>query len=263
MKTKFSVQAKACTMLLSAALLLSGTLQGQTPQDAAQAAQPQQALAYPQSASAASAPVSQMPQPAAATPINALPAKKPGVVRLGVGKPVAQMAQGPAAGAPDVAESLRTLLDADLSGPLLDVVPITSVVSVQAEAEIKDKAVDYLLYTTLTQKRADRGGFLKKMSVLAPLASMIPMVGGVAGIGGAVASAAASTAITVAGGMGNIISAQDQVTLTYKLMAPGNETPVLSNTVKATAKTNGEDLLSPLMEQVATSVLGQLIQKKQ
>jgi hypothetical protein len=260
MKTKFSLQAKACIMLLSAALALSGTLQGQTPQDAAQ---PQQALAYPQSAGAASAPVLQTPQPAAATLINAPPARKPGVLRLGVVKPTAQMAQGPAAGAPDVAESLRTLLDADLNGPLLEVVPISSVVPVQAEAEIRDKAVDYLLYTTLTQKKTDRGGFLKTMSVLAPLASMIPMVGGVASIGGAVASAAATTAISAAGGMGNVISVQGEVTLTYKLVAPGNETPVLSNTVKATAKSNGENFVASLLEQEATSVLGQLIQKKQ
>ncbi len=262
MKTKFSVQAKACTMLLSAALALSGTLQGQTPQDAAQAAQPQQALAYPLSAGAASAPVAQTPQPAANTPTNAPLAKKPGVLRLGVMKPTAQMAQGPAAGAPDVAESLRTLLVADVSGPLLEVVPITSVVPVQAEAEIRDKAVDYLLYTTLTQKKTDRGGFLKTMGVLAPLASMIPMVGGVASIGGAVASAAATTAISAAGSMGNLISVQGEVTLTYKLVALGNETPVLSNTVKATAKSNGENFVASLLEQEATSVLGQLIQKK-
>lgn len=260
MKTKFSIQAKACTMLLSAALLLSGTLQGQTPQDAAQAAQPQRALASPQSAGTASAPVAQTPQPAANTPINALPAKKP---RLGVARPVAQMAQGPAAGAPDVAESLRTLLDAALDGPLLEVVPITSVVPVQAEAEIKAKGCDFVLYTTLTQKKTDRGGFLKTMSVLAPLASMIPMVGGVASIGGAVASTAATTAISAAAGMGNNISVQGEVTLTYKLVAIGNETPVLSNTVKATAKSNGENFVASLLEQEATSVLGQLIQKKQ
>jgi hypothetical protein len=52
----------------------------------------------------------------------------------------------------------------------------------------------------------------------------------------------------------------DTITLEFKLMQPGLETPVAASTVVAKATQNGEDLVSPLIEQAATQVLTAITQ---
>jgi hypothetical protein len=190
-------------------------------------------------------------------PTDAAPAKKPGVFRIGVLPPTAQFAQTQG-NSTDIAESLRTLIVKHLSGPLVEVTPITSFIPVQVDAEVKQKGCDYLLYTTFVQRKTGGGGFLKKMGAIAPMISMIPMAGGV---GGAIAGAAASTAIGAASSMGGLIKAKDEVTLTYKLIAPGNDSPLLTNTTKTTAKSDGEDIVSALIDAEAISVLNRVAQK--
>jgi hypothetical protein len=48
----------------------------------------------------------------------------------------------------------------------------------------------------------------------------------------------------------------DQVTLEYQLMKTGLAEPFATKSASAKAGENGEDLLSPLIEQTATEVLG-------
>ena len=186
-------------------------------------------------------------------------AKKPGVFRIGVMPPAAQVASGQAS-LSNLSESLRNLIVQDLSGPLVEVVQITSMIPVQVEAEVKQKGCDYLLYSSFQQKQKNgAGGFLKKAGALAPMMSMIPMAGGMTGM---MAGAAAGSAMGAAGSMSSLTKAKDQWTLTYKLMLPGNDTPVLSNSSQATAKSDGEDVVKSLIDQEAISVLNQLTQKK-
>ncbi len=187
------------------------------------------------------------------------PTKKDRMVRIGVLTPDAQLMQNSPGGA-KVPESLRALIVSELSGPLVDVISITARIPVQVEAEVKQQACDYVLYSTFVQKqKAGAGAFFKKASALAPMMSMIPMAGG---LGGAMVGVAAGSAVGAAGNLAGLVKAKDQWTLTYKLVALGNASPVLANSNQATAKSDGEDVVKALINQEAIGVINQLTQKK-
>ena len=189
-----------------------------------------------------------------------LAAKKPGVVRIGVVQPKAQMGQGNTG--MSVAEPIRSLVIQYLGGPSLEAVPLTAMLPSQIDAEAKQKECDYIVYSAVNQKAASSGlGLLRKAM---PMASMIPMVGMAAGAAGAiattaVASAAAQEASSIA--VSGAVKAKSEVTFDYKLVAPGNDAPILANSTKAKAKADGEDVITPLIEQAATAIIGQVSKK--
>ena len=83
--------------------------------------------------------------------------------------------------------------------------------------------------------------------------------------GQAVAQAAATAAAqsaqqeameAITGASEQNIKKGDQVTLEYQLMKTGIAEPFATKSASAKASENGEDLLSPLIEQTATEVLG-------
>ena len=57
------------------------------------------------------------------------------------------------------------------------------------------------------------------------------------------------------------IKSKDDVTVQYQLVTLGQTAPVLQNSLQAKAKSNGEDVLTPLLTQAATSVLTQVSHK--
>jgi hypothetical protein len=182
--------------------------------------------------------------------------KKTGVIRVGIVMPKAQIgqAEGPAAGEP-----LRSTLMQYLASPSLEVVSILALLPQQEEAEATVKQCDYLVYSTFTQKKSAGGlGFLKGAAGMASMASMIPMVGGIASAAGAIAAAGAATAGSQAAMLSSGITAKSQITMEYHVSAPGAATPVLSNTLSAKATGDGEDLITPLIEQEATAIVAEL-----
>jgi hypothetical protein len=149
-----------------------------------------------------------------------------------------------------------------LNGPSEEIIALSALLSSQIDAEAKVKECDYVLYSTISEKMGGSGaaGFLRKAS---PMASMIPLAGLAGGravaMGGAVAGTAAAGAAASAA---STVRAKSEVTFDYKLMVPGNDTPVLANTEKAKAKEDGEDVISPIIERAATAILAEVAKKK-
>ena len=56
-------------------------------------------------------------------------------------------------------------------------------------------------------------------------------------------------------GFNGQIKSKDDVTVQYELVATGRTSPLLQNSLKAKAKSDGEDVLTPLLEQAATGIL--------
>lgn len=182
--------------------------------------------------------------------------------------PRAQLGQG--SSGEDVGEPVRQTLISYLSGPTAELVPLSARIQLQIEAEAQQAACQYVLYTSVVQKKGG-GGFGKFLAKAAPIASMIPGVGGMTGSYGAmmagqvVAQAAATAAAqsaqqeamdAITGASEQNIKKGDQVTLEYQLMKAGLAEPFATRSASAKAGENGEDLLSPLIEQTATEVLG-------
>ena len=198
-----------------------------------------------------------VPAAPGATP-STLSSKKPGVIRIGIVGPKADFGQGNSGVV--IAETLRVSIIRYLSGPLFEVVPINAMLPVQVDAEVKQKECDLVLYSSLTQKMSGGGlGILKKAM---PMASMIPMVGIAAGAAGSIATTAAGAAINGAAGLGSLVKAKSEVTFEYKLVAPTAEMPVLANSAKAKAKQDGEDIVTPLLEQASGAITAELSRRK-
>ncbi len=212
-------------------------------------------------------------QPAPASPIS----KKEGVKRIGVVLPKAQMTQAAQTGQ-DVGESIKQTIIAYLSGPALEIVPLTGRIPAQIVAEAKEKQCDYILFTSVMQKRGS-GGFGGLMKMAGPMMNAIPnmgAIGGGSGAGGAMAGAVTQTIVgaatqaatrhdtsqQMANVSGNNIKAKDEITIEYKLVTAAENALVVTNTLKQKAKQNGEDVITPLVEQLANTVLETATQNK-
>ncbi len=176
--------------------------------------------------------------------------KKPRVTRIGIALPKADLGQG--FQGPTAGESLRLLESRYLGGPNIEVVTLAALLASQVAAEAKEKGCDYVVYSTMTQKKSSGMGFLKAATALS---SMTP-IGAMAGAAGAAtAAASAAAAASGAASMSSQVRAKNEVTFEYHMFAPGNTTPVLENKATAKAKTDGEDVITPLVEAAATAIV--------
>ncbi len=200
---------------------------------------------------------------------QALGPKAPGKIRIGVAPPDAQVGQGNNAGA-DYSTPMRNAIVALMSGPAVEIAALDSHVPVQLQAEAQQKECDFILFSSVTLKH-NSSGFGKLMKAAAPIASVAPIVG-MSGAGGAAAQAAgaAATAAAVSAQQQAIqqlavfngqVKSKDDITVQYQLNPTGQPTPRLQNKLASKAKSDGEDVLTPLLTQEATGVLNELTKK--
>lgn len=199
--------------------------------------------------------------------------KGAGKIRIGVAPPDAQMGQGSKSGA-DYSTPVRNAMVALMSGPAVEIAALDSHIALQLQAEAQQKQCDYILFSGVMVKHSSGGGLGGFMKKAAPLASMTPMGAMARGMGGAVAAQAASAAASAAAmsaqqqamsqlaGFNNEIKSKDDVTVQYQLVATGQTTAVVQNTLQGKAKSDGEDVLTPLLQQTANTVLTQVTTKK-
>jgi hypothetical protein len=217
-----------------------------------------------QPALASSAAAVSAPQPAGA--------KAPGKVRIGVAPSQAQLGQGNSAQG-DYGTPIRNSIVLLMNGPAVEIVPLDSHLAMQAQAEAQQKQCDYILYSSVTVKHNESGGFGKFMKKAAPVASMLPMVGMAGGMTGAMAGQAAGAAAMVAvqtaqeqamsqlSGFNGQIKSKDDVTVGYQLLATGQDKPQLQNALNGKAKSDGEDVLTPLILKAADTILVEATRK--
>jgi hypothetical protein len=218
-------------------------------------------------------------QPASA-PIaipQALGAKAPGKIRIGVAPPEAQVGQGSNAAA-DYSTPIRNAMILLMNGPAVEIAALDSRVAMQLQVEAQQKQCDYILYSSVAVKHAQSSGFGKFAKMAAPMASMTPMGAMAHGMGGAMAATAASAAASAAAqaaqqqamnqvmsqlsGFNGQIQSKDNVTVQYQLAQTGQASPLVQNALQGKAKSDGEDVLTPLLQQTATTVLTQVSVKK-
>ena len=198
------------------------------------------------------------------------PATAEDKLTVGVALPRAQLGQPNGANA-DVAEPVRQVLMSYLKGPVIEVVSLEARIPVQIAAEAREKGCAFVLYTDVAQ--IAKGGGLKMLKKLAPMAGMLPMLGG-GGLNSQLAMSAVSQGVMQAsmqeaqedamanamsainGAQKSNVKAGDSLSLQYRLVRVGEEQPMKSSTIVVKAKANGDDELSPMLETVATDVVG-------
>jgi hypothetical protein len=199
--------------------------------------------------------------------------KAPGKIRIGVAPAQAQMGQGNDAQA-DYGTPIRNSIVLLMSGPAVEITTLDSRIPIQVQAEAQQKECDYILYASVTVKHSGGGGgFGKFMKMAGPAASAIPMAGGAGNMGGAMGGQMAGMAASVAAqtaqqqamnqlsSFNGQIKSKDDVSVEYHLYPTGQDKAKVENALKGKAKTDGEDVLTPLILQAANTVLAEVTKK--
>jgi hypothetical protein len=176
-------------------------------------------------------------------------AKKPGTVRIGVPR-VKTGAVGTGISAPDLGLAIRNTLGEYLDGTNVEFVPLEARLASAWAEEAKQKECDYVVIANVSHKKGGGGfgGFGKVMGAVAPI---IPMAGGTAGV---VEGQVISTAISVSSMSGSMKS-KDEITLDITLKSLTDNSVVLTKQYKAKAKSDGDDIISAVIEPAAQAIL--------
>lgn len=176
---------------------------------------------------------------------EALPAKKAGMIRIGV---VTVKTEKTAEGmnAANLSTAVQTTLTDNLKAPNVEAVSIQATALKDIEAEARQKECDYLVYTTISHKKGG-GGF---GSMIGGAASSI--AGNTIGYGSTAGAIAANSATTV---VVADIKAKDELTVDVRLEKPGAGYPAFSKAFKGKAKSAGEDIVTPATAQAAQALI--------
>lgn len=200
-------------------------------------------------APSAMAPASSLAPPAAGMTVETadIP-KKPGSIRLGIAAPTAEMGNDFDAGNTPMA--VRNTLAVALKNDNVETVILDSGLP---EQEAKQKECNYIFYSKVTRKKGG-GGFFGSMGPMlaGAAAGMIP------GVGGVVASVATSTVMTASAISGGFKS-KDEIGFEYRVMGLDGTALIPANGTKQKAKKNGEDVLTPQIQQAATATLAKVV----
>jgi len=142
-----------------------------------------------------------------------------------------------------------------LQGPTLAVTPLNAKLASQTREEAKQASCSHVVYTSMKLERGKSGGgFLGKMIGGAVESSAWELRGAARSTAGRmVANAAASAAAEAARGLATNVKTRDELTLDWRLETIDGAI-VTKNSSKAKASSDGQDLLTPMVERAAEAI---------
>ena len=165
----------------------------------------------------------------------------------------AQMASGSTT---DGGSAVRESFASYLSGPTLAVAPLNAKLASQAREEAKQASCSHVVYTSMKLERNKSGGGLFGKIVGEAVQSSAYELRGRAGgsvAGRVVTSAAASAAAEAARNFASNVKTRDELTLDWRLETIDGAV-VAKNNAKAKASSDGQDLLTPMVERAAETI---------
>ena len=111
------------------------------------------------------------------------------------------------------------------------------------------------VYANVAHKKG--GGGFEMFKAIAPVLSSVAPVAGMGSAAGAVAGSVASTAIYTAANVSGNVKAKDELTLDV-IAKKSDGSSALTKQVKVKAKSNGDDIISAAVEQVAQAIVDTL-----
>jgi hypothetical protein len=188
--------------------------------------------------------------------------KKPGSVRIGLVTVRTHLKQF--ATNNDVADAVRAGWYSFLDGPAVEVVYIDSRLPIQINMEAEQQGCDYVIYSTVTQKgRSNVLGTMLTVAVPVAAAAIPINVGsvGASAIRNSVQYGATNAAKEMATKAAVQVASRDKVTLEYSLVKVDGKQPMVTKTLKAKAKSDGDDVYSSLIEQASEQILETTLKK--
>jgi hypothetical protein len=156
--------------------------------------------------------------------------------------------------------AVRDLFVTFLTGPSIHPLPLESRLRVQAVEEAKQKNCAYFINVSLSRKRGGGGGGLgAALGRAAGTAAWY--VPGAAGAGGVVRGVSVATA-QVVGDLASSTRAKDELKIEWSLTAADQRGRSLSpRSEKLKARSDGEDLLTPLVQRASETVAETVLRK--
>ena len=180
--------------------------------------------------------------------------KKPGVVRIGLAN-VKTGAVGEGMSAQDLAAAVKNSLVDYLKTPKIELVQLDAKLPSAIADEAKDKQCDYVIYANVSHKKGGGGGgFGGMFKAIAPVISQTG-IGHTGSAAGNIAGQMATTAIVSAGQAQANVKSKDEITLDIKLVSAADNSTPLAKQYKGKARSDGDDIISPLIEQAAQAIL--------
>jgi hypothetical protein len=154
--------------------------------------------------------------------------------------------------------SLRDVFASYLTGPSLQVVPLQARLASQAMEEATHRNCGHVLTVTLSRKHG--GGALGRVvGHVAGTASWYVPGGGT--VGSAVVRGVAIGTAQAVSALAASTKAKDEMQMEYRVSSPTGTIELGPTRVKRKAKVDGEDLLTPLVEKAAETIVGTLVKK--
>jgi hypothetical protein len=158
-----------------------------------------------------------------------------------------------------VASSVRAIFQSYLTGPSIKSMELEARLASQAAQEARLKGCTRILTVTLVRKQSGGGG--SKLGTVAHAAGSTAGYIPVPNYGTAAAIGAARSGAEAVASVAHTTKAKDEFTMTYRVDTADGAALVPLKTDKAKAKSNGEDLLTPLIAR-ASEVVGAAVAKR-
>jgi hypothetical protein len=154
--------------------------------------------------------------------------------------------------ATDLATAVRDLFVSYLTGPSIGAIALEARLSSQAVLEARQKGCGHVVIPSVVRKRKGGNKFGSILGQAAGTAAWHMPYGG--GAAGAARIGAASAAAHAASAFASETRAKDEIELGYRVGSPDTVMQARPVSANAKARTDGEDLLTPLVEQAAQKI---------
>jgi len=179
--------------------------------------------------------------------------KQAGVIRIGlVGVKTGAIGQG--LNAADLAAAVQNTLTQYLKVPNLEVVTLDAKLASAIDGEAKQKECDYVIYANVSHKKGGGGGFGSMFGSTLGLAVGSVGIGHTGSTVGNIAGQIATQAIVSAATVSSNVRSKDEITLDLKLNKIDG-TQAFAKIYKAKAKSDGDDIVSNVIEQAAQAIV--------
>lgn len=181
-----------------------------------------------------------------------LGAKKAGVIRIGLaGVKVGAVAENMNAEA--LARVMQNSFADYLKTPQVELVRLEAKLPSAIDAEAGQKECDYVVYSNVSYKKGGGGGFGMFSKVIAPAVGQVG-IGHTGSTAGNIAGQVATRAIVTAGVLAGNVKSKDEISLDLKVQKTENGSPVLAKQLKVKAGSDGEDIITLIIEQASQAI---------
>ncbi|KXK02935.1 MAG: hypothetical protein UZ17_ACD001001383 [Acidobacteria bacterium OLB17] len=178
--------------------------------------------------------------------------KKEGTIRIGLSG-VKTGAVGEGLSANDLSLAIANTFGTFLKGTKVELVMLEAKLPSAAASEAREKQCDLILNATVSHKKGGGGfgGFGKMFgSVVAQTG-----IGHTGSTVGNIAGQVATTSIVSAANLSGNVKSKDTLTLAVQLIALADNSSKLSKEFKVKAKSDGDDIISAIVEQAAQAIV--------